>query len=138
MTAELVGHLIDTLLQLGANDAWTQSIGMKKSRPGVQLNVLCSIAAKNDMLATVFRESSSIGVRISTVRRASLRRSMVQIQTPYGPCAAKVSYLGDDITTVKAEYEDMKALAAKHQVPLKVVALAASHAVSEWQKSQER
>ena len=66
---------------------------MKKSRAGQQFNVLCMAAEKTKFLNLVFRESSSIGVRILAVSRASLRREAVLLQGEgfkYGPIPAKV------------------------------------------------
>jgi uncharacterized protein (DUF111 family) len=65
---------------------------MKKSRVGQQFNVLCMAEEKGKFLKLVFRESSSIGVRILAISRASLERETVLLQSEYGPIPAKVRY----------------------------------------------
>ena len=70
-----------------------ENIGMKKSRAGQQFNILCMAAEKDKFLNLVFRESTSIGVRILAISRASLRREAVLLQGEgfnYGPIPAKV------------------------------------------------
>lgn len=65
---------------------------MKKSRVGQQFNVLCMAEEKERFLNLVFLESSSIGVRILAISRASLERETVILQSEYGPIPAKVWY----------------------------------------------
>ncbi len=42
VTPEVLGHLIDAAIAMGADDAWVLPVTMKKSRPGHQVRVLCS------------------------------------------------------------------------------------------------
>lgn len=64
---------------------------MKKNRSGLLVNVLCLMEDKNKFLTIIFEESSSIGVRISTVNRAALVRKFITLDTIYGDIQAKVS-----------------------------------------------
>lgn len=135
MTPEIVSFVTDKLLSKGANDVWTENIYMKKGRAAVKLSVLCSPSLRNDVLEVMFKESSSIGVRIHHVDRASLRRSMITLMTSYGPVQAKVAYLDEVIVTVKPEFEDCKSLAVSLGIPLKDVMSDALDAVSKYRKS---
>ena len=46
MTGEQIGFALETLMEQGALDVFTIPIGMKKSRPGILLTVLCKEADK--------------------------------------------------------------------------------------------
>jgi uncharacterized protein (DUF111 family) len=130
MTAELVGYLLEQLLLAGARDAWAQPIVMKKGRPAVTVSALCTPEGRSKLLLVVFQQSTSIGVRTSTVQRAALRRKFVALPTQFGDVQAKVSFLGDRPVTVKPEFDDCRAVADRHGVPLKRVQDAA-HVAAE-------
>jgi hypothetical protein len=91
MTAELLANLIDRLIAARAKDAWTENIGMKKGRSSATMvSVLCVAELREKLLTVIFTESTSVGIRISTVERAALRRYNVEVDTEYGPVLAKV------------------------------------------------
>lgn len=69
VTAEIVGHTINRCLEAGADDAWATPITMKKSRPGVELNVLCSPDLVADMATLVFAETATLGLRTTSVTK---------------------------------------------------------------------
>ena len=106
---------------------------MKKGRAAVQLNALCEPQHKNALLTTIFMETSTIGIRILPVQRASLRRTEQVVDTSYGRVTAKASYLGDKLVTIKPEYEDCRRLAETQAVPLKMV-LAEATSLLQQQK----
>lgn len=121
MNPQIYGHLIDTLMAKGAHDVYLTPIIMKKGRPAILLSVLTDKAKSTAMLDTIFRETTSIGVRIQEVGRKKLSREVRTIETPYGKIRIKISKRGDEIMTVTPEYEDCKKLAEEKQVPLKTV-----------------
>jgi hypothetical protein len=67
----------------------------------------------------LFEESPTIGVRVVPVTRAALRREATEVDTELGPVAAKASFLGDRLVTVKAEFERLRQLALEHGVSLR-------------------
>ena len=128
MTAELTAHLLYQLMGAGARDAWSSPIGMKKNRPGVTVSALCTPDQRDALLLVIFRQSTTIGVRFQPMGRAALRRRMVVVSTPYGEVRAKVSFLGDQVVTIKPEFDDCKAIAERENVSLKRVQDAANAA----------
>ena len=72
-------------------DAYTVSIGMKKSRPGILIRVICREQDRERMLALLFRHTSTIGVREIRIRRHVLDRSITALETPYGVVHRKES-----------------------------------------------
>jgi pyridinium-3,5-bisthiocarboxylic acid mononucleotide nickel chelatase len=121
MNPQLYGHLIDTLMAKGANDVYLTPIIMKKGRPAILLSVLTDKAKSTEILDTIFRETTSIGVRIQEVGRKKLSREVRTVETVYGTVRIKISKKGDEVLTVTPEYEDCKKLAEVKQVPLKTI-----------------
>ena len=121
MNPQIYSHLIDTLMARGAHDVYLTPIIMKKGRPAILLSVLTDKAKSTEILDTIFRETTSIGVRIHEVGRMKLSREVRTVETPYGKIRMKISKRGDEIMTVTPEYEDCKRLAEEKQVPLKTV-----------------
>lgn len=110
MTGEDIGFAMEALLAGGALDVFTTPIGMKKSRPGVLLTVLCRPAEQEKMAKLLFRHTTTLGVRVGLCSRFTLRRSEEVTQTPYGPVRRKISR-GYGVCREKSEYEDLAAIA---------------------------
>jgi uncharacterized protein (DUF111 family) len=121
MNPQLYEHLVDKLLQQGAHDAYLTPIIMKKGRPAILLSVLTDGMKENAILDTIFRETTSIGVRIQEVGRKKLTREIELVETAYGKVRVKVSKRGEEILTVTPEYEDCRKIAEEKNVPLKQV-----------------
>ena len=110
MSGEAVGYALERLMEAGALDAFWQSVGMKKSRPGLLLTVLCRPKDRERMVELLFRLTSTLGIRESLCRRYILRREKDLVETPYGPVGLKRAQ-GYGVERAKPEYEDLKALA---------------------------
>jgi pyridinium-3,5-bisthiocarboxylic acid mononucleotide nickel chelatase len=121
MNPQVYEYLIAKLMDRGAQDAYLTPIIMKKGRPAVLLSVLTDRSKTNAMLDTIFRETTSIGVRIQDVRRMKLSREMTEVETTYGRVKIKISKRGDEILTATPEYDDCRRIAEERQVPLKQV-----------------
>jgi uncharacterized protein (TIGR00299 family) protein len=121
MNPQLYGHVIDKLMQHGAHDAYLTPIIMKKGRPAILLSVLTDGVKESAVLNTIFRETTSIGVRIQEVGRKKLTREIQFVDTAFGKIRVKVSKRGEEILTVTPEYEDCRKIAEEKQVPLKQV-----------------
>ena len=111
MTGEQIGFALEILMELGALDVFTIPIGMKKSRPGILLTVLCKEADKEKMVSLIFKHTTTLGIREKFCSRYTLRRKVETVGTPYGAIRKKVS-AGYGIQRSKYEYEDV-ACAAK-------------------------
>ena len=111
MTGEQIGFALETLMDQGALDVFTIPIGMKKSRPGILLTVLCKEADKEKMVSLMFKHTTTLGIRENFCNRYTLERKVETVDTPYGVIRKKVS-AGYGIQRSKYEYEDV-ARAAK-------------------------
>lgn len=117
-TGELLGYTSEKLFKNGAIDVFYTPIFMKKNRPAYRLSVACK---KEDMLKLqniIFRETTTIGIRYRFESRTELGREMVEIDTKYGKIKAK-KVINNGETYVYPEYENIKEVAEKNNIPLK-------------------
>jgi uncharacterized protein (TIGR00299 family) protein len=123
MVPQAAGYLCDRLLAAGALDIFTQPIGMKKSRPGLLLTVICHPVDESQCVDILFAETPTLGIRRQTQRRWVLSRQFQTLQTPYGPVAVKLAYHPSNqaLLNVHPEYEDCAALARRHNLPWQTI-----------------
>ena len=121
MSAEQAGFAMERLFGGGALDVYTVPTGMKKSRPGLLIRVLCRERDKEKMLGLIFRHTTTIGVREAKMQRYVLDRKMTAVETPYGTVRRKES-AGYGVKRTKYEYEDIAAIAREKGISLEEVA----------------
>ncbi|WP_019133379.1 nickel pincer cofactor biosynthesis protein LarC [Kallipyga massiliensis] len=120
MTGEDLAFAKEELLKAGALDVYTIAIGMKKSRPGVLLSVLCREDQRQEMAELIFRHTTSLGIREHKESRYLLRREVEKYGSSMGPVSVKKS-LGYGCQKEKYEYEDIARLARKEKEPLEKI-----------------
>ena len=113
MTGEEIGFALEQLMDNGALDVFTTAIGMKKSRPGIMLTVLCRPEDKETLLPLIFRHTTTLGVRENRLHRYTLDRRTETVNTPYGAVRQKIA-TGYGVERKKYEYEDLAQLARGH------------------------
>jgi uncharacterized protein (DUF111 family) len=128
---QIIGHVMDRVLELGALDCFVTPVQMKKNRPGVLLSVLCGLQEREAVMKLLFMETTTLGVRSYEVSRRALRRSVVQVETQYGPIDVKVAHLDGRVVNEMPEFEQCRQAAAKANVPLKIVEEAARVALAK-------
>ena len=126
MTAEELGFAMEMILEAGALEVYTVAAGMKKSRPGTILCVLCHEDAKETLVRVIFRNTTTIGVREHRCSRYTLKRSFETVQTPYGDVQKKLSS-GYGVTREKYEYEDLARIAREQGLSLAEVRKGIAH-----------
>ena len=89
MNPELWDHVMARLFAAGALDVWLQNAQMKKNRPATILHALCDDAAQNEVITTLLRETTSLGVRVQKVERAAMPRESSTVETPFGSVRIK-------------------------------------------------
>ncbi len=121
LNPQAIGYVFEALFAVGAVDVFTQSIGMKKSRPGILLTVICHPENLLNCEAVLFRETTTLGIRRTTQQRSILQREIQPVTTEYGQVRVKVAWQGKLpeklIANVQPEYEDCAELARKHNIP---------------------
>jgi len=131
VSPQIVGHVMERVLELGALDCFFTPVQMKKNRPGVLLSVLCGANEKEAVMRLLFTETTTLGVRNYEVSRRALRRSVVRVETQYGPIDVKVAHLDGRVVNEMPEFEQCREAAARSQVPLKLVEQAARVALAK-------
>jgi pyridinium-3,5-bisthiocarboxylic acid mononucleotide nickel chelatase len=125
LNPQAIGYIFDLLFKAGAVDVFTQPIGMKKSRSGILLTVICPLDRSIDCEQIIFKETSTIGIRRDRQTRSILPREIESVVTKYGTVRVKVARNNlvddDSIVNVQPEYEDCAAIAQAHQIPWREV-----------------
>jgi uncharacterized protein (TIGR00299 family) protein len=119
---QLLAYVSERLLEAGALDVYRTAVQMKKGRTGVQMTVLCRPELVPSLRDLIFRETTTIGLRWRLEHKVALAREFVEVETSWGKVRIKVARLPDGkIANAAPEYEDCRALATGHSVPLKLV-----------------
>jgi pyridinium-3,5-bisthiocarboxylic acid mononucleotide nickel chelatase len=114
--------VLDALLAAGADDAWLTPILMKKGRPAHQVSALCTQPAAAAVRATLFRETSTLGIRETPAAKTALAREFRTVEVEGQPIAVKVGR-GDDGAVLNAmpEWDDVVRAAGVLGQPVKRV-----------------
>src|SRR5215216_4205908 len=128
---QIIGHVMERVLESGALDCYFTPVQMKKNRPGVLLSVLCNPDEKEAVMKLLFRETTTLGVRSYQVERRALERSVVRVETQYGPIDVKVAHLDGRVVNEMPEFEQCREAAMRAGVPLKVIEEAARRALGK-------
>ncbi len=121
LNPQAIGYIFDRLFTTGAVDVFTQPIGMKKSRTGILLTVICPVDRSIHCEQIIFKETSTLGIRRTQQTRSILPREIQSVVTKYGIVRVKVArnnLFGDEaIVNVQPEYEDCATIAQAQQLP---------------------
>ena len=88
---QAIAFASERFFEAGALDVYTVPAEMKKSRPGILLNVICAASDRNRMIELIFKYTTTLGIRESIKKRYTLSRETRYIMTPYGEIRQKVS-----------------------------------------------
>lgn len=117
MTGEEIGYAMEQIMEAGARDVYTQSCLMKKSRPGIVLNVLGKPEDEDNLVRAIFMHTTTIGIRRMACERHILEREISTRNTPWGKVHVKTSS-GYGIKRNKPEYEDLKRIAQDNEISI--------------------
>jgi len=117
----VLGYVMEKLLGLGALDVFYTPVTMKKSRPGILLTVLAHPEKQEAVIREIFKETTTLGIRLQRLERRELERKIEMVATRFGEIRVKVSFYEDRRLNAVPEYEDLKEAASRAGVPLRVV-----------------
>lgn len=120
MTPEKIGFATEEFLKAGALEAYTIPVGMKKSRPGILLSVICREDKKDTMVELIFKHTTTLGIRENVSRRYALKREIITKDTKFGNIRIKRSE-GYGVTREKIEYEDLARIAREENISIEEV-----------------
>ena len=135
LSPQIIAYVAEQALTLGALDVMLTPVQMKKGRPGTLITILSDDAHAPTLQHLLLTETSTLGIRIRQERRITLDRTHTTVTTPYGPIRIKLGSLDNKILNAAPEFEDCRAAATKHQVPVKQVlqAVTAAYLASQPQ-----
>src|SRR5204863_6185213 len=111
-----------------ALDVCYTAIQMKKNRPGTLLTIVAAPERRERLTATVFRETTTIGVRYREMTRECLDRERITVDTPLGPVRFKIASRNGEMLNASPEFDDCARIAAATGTPLKDVQALANKA----------
>ncbi len=114
---EILAQAAEILRQAGALDVGFEPFFMKKGRPGVKIKLIVRPEQVEELSELLLRETGSLGVRVRETKRLLVPRENREIETPWGVVRVKVTQVQGNLR-YKPEFEDIKALAKKHSLPL--------------------
>jgi uncharacterized protein (TIGR00299 family) protein len=131
MAPELFPHVINRLLEAGADDAWVTSIVMKKGRPAFTLSALASRDTEPAVARIFFTETTTLGLRTTPAGKRPLERDWILVEIEGTPVQVKIGRFEGQVTNIAPEYEDAVAAARSSDMPLKDVYRMAIDAAQE-------
>jgi hypothetical protein len=115
---QLIPHLIERVLAEGATDAYVTPVMMKKGRPGFVFTVLMAEPLLERISKEIFAQSTTLGLRIQTIRRSKLHRELSTARTSYGDVRVKETSV-DGKKRVTVEFDECKRIAEERGIPLR-------------------
>jgi uncharacterized protein (TIGR00299 family) protein len=113
---QIIGYALERLLEAGALDALVIPAQMKKGRPGVVVQIIAAPEKREELIAILLRETTTLGVRFHTAERRVQAREVTLVESEHGPVRIKSSPEG-----FAPEYEDARKIALASGLPLRQV-----------------
>ena len=120
-TGEMLGYVMDRLMESGARDVHYIPVYMKKNRPAYQLNIICEESKIAELEQIIFSETTTIGIRRIKMERSILEREMDSVMLEYGELKVKKCKLPNGEIRSYPEYESVAELAKKNKIPYQQV-----------------
>jgi hypothetical protein len=113
---QIIGYALERLLEGGALDALVIPVQMKKGRPGVIVQIVAAPEKREELIAILSRETTTLGVRFHSAERRVQPRELTTVETAQGPVRIKSTPEG-----FAPEYEDARKIAAESGLPLRQI-----------------
>ena len=127
VTGEVIGYLIENLMEMGALDVAVIPMYMKKGRPAHLIKVVCKPEDSEKLARQIIKETGSLGVRVAPSRhRVSVEREMiatdVEISGKIYSIPLKIARFPEgEIVQISAEYEICRQISKETNIPLKEI-----------------
>ncbi len=96
-SGEALAYTMQQLMGHGALDVFYIPIYMKKNRPAYLLKVLCNVNQRAELESIIFRNTTTIGIRVHEVQRTRLDRKILAVETPWGMADVKCCNHGSEV-----------------------------------------
>jgi len=118
---QILAGFMDLALERGALDVFLTPVVMKKNRLATKLTLIAELDKMDDLIAAVFRETSSIGVRYYPVERRALQRAIKTVRLMGEDVGIKISSLEGKDINIQPEFSDCLKLARRKGLPVKEI-----------------
>jgi uncharacterized protein (TIGR00299 family) protein len=133
LSPQVLAHTTQLALERGALDVMSGPVTMKKGRLGTLLTVLCKPGDVASLQQLIFRETTTLGIRVREEKRVILAREITPVETDFGVIHIKTGSWQGEEWNAAPEFEDCRRAAAAFDVPLKTVMQAA---MAAWRTRQ--
>nr|MCR4650007.1 LarC family nickel insertion protein [Lachnospiraceae bacterium] len=120
MTAERIAFACEMFYEAGAREVFSVACGMKKSRPGTLISVICDEEKKEIIVEAIFKHTTTLGLRETKYKRYTLERNILKKDTRFGSVRIKQSE-GYGVKREKYEYEDLARIARDNKMSIEEV-----------------
>ena len=126
VNGEIVGNLIEVLMEEGARDVTIIPGITKKNRPVNIIRVISDIVKTNSLIDKLFKETGTSGIRINEINRITLERNIIIIKVTinHSKYDVKVKITKDssnNIINIKPEFNDLRKIANSEDSSLKAI-----------------
>jgi uncharacterized protein (TIGR00299 family) protein len=127
VTGEVLGNLIDELIEMGARDVSIIPATMKKGRSGQLIRVVCKAEDGPALSRRMMLETGTLGIRVIPVKHRHIARREVKVlnvcvnDNVYGMRFKVATDLNGHILDLSVEFDDAKKVARELSIPLKTV-----------------
>jgi len=121
ISPQILGFVMERAFELGALDCWFTPIQMKKNRPATLVSILCDFSKKEILSELLYRETTTLGIRVSQIERSCLPREIVKVATEFGEIDVKIARYQDKVVNAKPEFEQIKKIAVENNLPLREI-----------------
>jgi pyridinium-3,5-bisthiocarboxylic acid mononucleotide nickel chelatase len=135
LNPQVIAYVTGLAFQLGALDVMCTPVFMKKNRPGTLITVLTDREHAPQLEELLFRETSTLGLRIREERRRCLERRIETVATPWGDVRIKIGLRDGREVQASPEFEDCRQIAEARKLPVKQVIEAALQVYRERSSS---
>lgn len=132
ISGQITGNLMELLFENGAKDVLFYPVVMKKSRPGIVLEVLCEEKDFEKIKELIFKESTTLGIRYKKMEREALEREIIDVKTQYGKVPLKLGKLNGKVLQASFEFEELKKISRGEKIPLKELILKLNYILLEY------
>ena len=121
MNPQFYEPLSERLFAAGALDVWLTPVTMKKGRPGTIVSAIVAAERRGEVERAFFLESTTIGVRATSVSRTRAPRRFETVTTRWGDVRLKLRGWDGRVIGAMPEYEDCLQLSRVSGAPIREI-----------------
>lgn len=117
MNPEVFPYVMERLMGAGAHDVCLIPVVMKKGRSGILLSAMVDRVNQERVVDLLFRETTTLGVRVYPVQRRKMKREEGVMVTVFGEIRVK-TVIRSSGKRVMPEYDECRRIAMEKNIPV--------------------